>query len=141
MAQRSIAQTVPKFVLVGILNTLFGTCAMFLLYNLVGVSYWGSTMTAYVFGGIISFLLNKYFTFQSKTWAWRQVYKFAANLAVCYVIAYGLAKPLTSALLSGQTVHIQENFAILVGEVIYTILNYFGQHFVVFQSAGTKPNA
>ena len=56
--------TVLKFLLVGVVNTLIGTGTMFLLYNLAHCSYWVSSAANYVVGGIVSFFLNKYFTFR-----------------------------------------------------------------------------
>ena len=126
--------TVLKFLLVGVVNTLIGTGTMFLLYNLAHCSYWVSSAANYVVGGIVSFFLNKYFTFQNKTWEWSQVWKFAANVTVCYLLGYGLAKPLVLHLLAGQAVNIQENVAMLVGMCLYTGLNYLGQRFFAFKN-------
>ena len=125
--------TVLKFLLVGVVNTLIGTGTMFLLYNLAHCSYWVSSAANYVVGGIVSFFLNKYFTFQNKTWEWFQVWKFAANVTVCYLLGYGLAKPLVLHLLKGQAVNVQENVAMLVGMCLYTGLNYLGQRFFAFK--------
>lgn len=125
--------TVLKFLLVGVVNTLIGTGTMFLLYNMAHCSYWFSSAANYVVGGIVSFFLNKYFTFQSKTWEWSQVWKFAANVTVCYLLGYGLAKPLVLHLLAGQAVNVQENVAMLVGMCLYTGLNYLGQRFFAFK--------
>ena len=125
--------TVLKFLLVGVVNTLIGTGTMFLLYNLAHCSYWVSSAANYVVGGIVSFFLNKYFTFQNKTWEWSQVWKFAANVTVCYLLGYGLAKPLVLHLLKGQAVNVQENMAMLVGMCLYTGLNYLGQRFFAFK--------
>lgn len=125
--------TVLKFLLVGVVNTLIGTGTMFLLYNVANCSYWLSSAANYVVGGIVSFFLNKYFTFQSKTWEWSQVWKFAANVTVCYLLGYGLAKPLVMHLLAGQAVNVQENVAMLVGMCLYTGLNYLGQRFFAFK--------
>lgn len=61
-----------KFLLVGVVNTLIGTGTMFSLYNLAHCSYWVSSAANYIVGGIVSFFLNKYFTFQSKTREWSQ---------------------------------------------------------------------
>ena len=61
-----------RFLLVGVVNTLVGAGIMFLLYNLAGCSYWLSSAANYIVGGIVSFCLNKYFTFQSKTREWSQ---------------------------------------------------------------------
>ena len=125
-------KTVIKFLAVGVVNTLVGCGTMFLLYNLAHCSYWVSSAANYVVGGIVSFFLNKYFTFQNKTWEWSQVWKFAANVTVCYLLGYGLAKSLVLHLLAGQAVNVQENMAMLVGMCLYTGLNYLGQRFFAF---------
>ncbi len=127
-------KTVIKFLAVGVVNTLVGCGTMFLLYNLAHCSYWVSSAANYVVGGIVSFFLNKYFTFQNKTWEWSQVWKFAANVTVCYLLGYGLAKPLVLHLLAGQAVNVQENVAMLVGMCLYTGLNYLGQRFFAFKN-------
>ena len=126
-------KTVIKFLAVGVVNTLVGCGTMFLLYNLAHCSYWVSSAANYVVGGIVSFFLNKYFTFQSKAWEWSQVWKFAVNVTVCYLLGYGLAKPLVLHLLAGQAVNVQENVAMLVGMCLYTGLNYLGQRFFAFK--------
>ena len=114
MAQKLFDKTVLKFLIVGIFNTLVGCGIMFLLYNLAGCSYWFSSAANYVIGSIVSFFLNKYFTFQKKEWSWKQVGKFALNVAVCYFLAYGAAKPLVLYLLSGQAIQVQESGNVFV---------------------------
>jgi putative flippase GtrA len=125
--------TVPRFLLVGVVNTLVGCGAMFLLYNLAHWSYWLSSAANYVLGGIVSFFLNKYFTFRKKDWSWGQVARFAVNVAVCWLLAYGLAKPLVLRALDGRPTWLQENAAMLVGMCLYTVLNYLGQRFFAFR--------
>lgn len=127
-----VEKSVIRFLLVGIFNTLVGCGTMFLLYNLAGCSYWASSAANYIVGGVVSFFLNKYFTFQNKERSWKQVGKFIVNVAVCYIIAYGLAKPAVAFLLSGQAQSLQENAAMLAGMCLYTGLNYFGQRFFAF---------
>ena len=84
-------KTMIKFLLVGVANTLIGSGVMFLLYNLAHCSYWLSSAANYVVGSVVSFVLNKYFTFERKQWQWNQVWRFVVSVAVCYVLAYGLA--------------------------------------------------
>ena len=55
-----------KFILVGIVNTLVGTTVMFTAYNVFHLSYWISSAANYVVGSIVSYFLNKYFTFQDR---------------------------------------------------------------------------
>ena len=122
-----------RFLIVGVVNTIFGTTVMFSLYNLAGCSYWISSAANYILGSILSFFLNKYFTFQNRERSWGQVVRFTVNIAACYLVAYGVAKPAVRMLLSGQSVSIQENAAMLAGMCLFTGLNYFGQRLFAFR--------
>ena len=53
-----------KFILVGIANTIVGTAVMFAAYNIFHLNYWISSASNYVIGSILSYFLNKYFTFK-----------------------------------------------------------------------------
>lgn len=126
--------TTIKFLLVGVINTLVGTAVMFGFYNLLHAGYWVSSAANYIVGSIVSYLLNKHFTFENKEKSAKQVLSFVVNISVCYFLAYGLAKPITLQLLSFSTQQIQENVAMLVGMCLFVFLNYFGQRFIVFKS-------
>lgn len=121
-----------KFLLVGVINTLVGTAIMFGLYNLAGASYWLSSAANYVLTSILSFFLNKYFTFRSKGSSLREILRFALNIAVCYGIAYGVAQPLVALALSTAAQTVRDNVAMLVGMCLFTGLNYLGQRFFAF---------
>ena len=133
MIKRFLDITFLKFILVGIVNTIIGTTVMFLCYNALHCNYWFSSAMNYIIGSIVSYFLNKYFTFQNKERNWKIVAKYVINIAICYLIAYGIAKPLVAHLLSGQTLAIQENGAMIVGMVLFVILNYIGQRFFTFK--------
>ena len=122
-----------KFIIVGIINTLFVTAIMFILYNCFSCSYWFSSAANYIFGSILSYFLNKYFTFKNKEKGWKPILRFAANILVCYLIAYGVAKPLVAYMLHSQSTSIQENGAMLVGMCLFVALNYLGQRFFAFK--------
>ena len=127
-----------KFIIVGVINTVVGSCIMFGLYNLANCSYWVSSVANYVLTSILSFFLNKYFTFQNKERSWKQVVRFAVNIAVCYLLAYGIAKPAVSAVLSGSGQRIQENAAMFTGMVLFTGFNYLGQRLFAFAEPKSK---
>lgn len=40
-------KTFLRFVLVGVINTVFGTAIMFVFYNVFGLSYWLSSASNY----------------------------------------------------------------------------------------------
>lgn len=126
-------KTFIKFIVAGVINTIVGAGVMFALYNIFNCSYWFSSTMNYVAGSIVSFFLNKYYTFQSKIFYIKEVIYFIINIAVCFVIAYGVAKPVALYLLNGYSTAVQENVAMFFGMVIFTGLNYLSQRFIVFR--------
>ena len=125
-------KTFFKFIIVGVINTLVGTSVMFVFYNLFHLSYWISSASNYIFGSIVSYFLNKHFTFKSRDKSIKSVITFIINISVCYLLAYGGAKQLVKYILSSQSAAIRDNVSMLVGMGIFVILNYCGQRFIVF---------
>ena len=128
-------KTFVTFLVVGVVNTLFGTIIMFVLYNAFGCSYWVSSFCDYFFGSILSYFLNKHFTFHYQGTDWRSIVKFALNIVVCYLIAYSLALPLTRQVLQHWELStpVVENVAMLVGTGLFMVINYIGQKFFAFK--------
>lgn len=122
-----------KFCLVGAANTIVGTGVMYGLYYGLNCGYWFSSAMNYIVGSILSYFLNKYFTFKSSGQSWREIVRFVANIAVCYLVAYGLARPLVTAIFSGAGEKVRDGVAMLAGMVIFTGLNYLGQRFFTFR--------
>lgn len=127
--------TTIKFLMVGVINTLVGTGLMFILYNIFSVNYWISSASNYVVGSIVSYFLNKYFTFRNKEKSWKQILEFAANITICYLLAYGVAKPVVSWMFRGFDEKIQGNLSMLAGMCLFVILNYLGQRLFVFRKS------
>lgn len=123
-----------KFILVGVANTIFGTGIMFVFYNVFHFSYWISSASNYFFGSILSYILNRIFTFQNCETPDKTLPKFIVNISLCYLLAYGIAKPLVIHILSSLTQKAQENIALLVGMCLFVGLNYIGQRFFVFRA-------
>lgn len=132
MKNKFLDASIPKFLLVGVGNTLLSAVLMFLLE---GLGYWPSTAIAYVAGAVMSFFLNRKFTFQSQETMGRSAVKFALNVAVCYVLAYSIVQPLGGLVLGamGLTGVWLERLTKIGGMGLYTILNYFGQRFFAFK--------
>ncbi len=130
-----------KFILVGILNTVVGMGLQFLFFNLLCWGEWTSSIIGYILGSILSYFLNKYFTFKNKEKGWKPIAKFALNIAVCYGLAYGIAIPLTnwiclanSLTMFGWTVDkFAGNVSMLVGSCLFVAFNYIGQRFFAFK--------
>ena len=122
-----------KFLLVGVLNTLVGNRLMFLLYSWVHMGYWPSTAVSYALASVMSYFLNRYFTFKYKGSGIGVVLRFSLNIVVCYLLAYGLAKPAMELLLSGASKAVRENIAMLTGKCLFVGFNYLGQRFFAFR--------
>ena len=58
---------------------------------------------------------------------------FITNITICYLLAYGLAKPVVSWILNGQSKTVQDNLSMLVGMGAFVVLNYLGQRLFVFK--------
>lgn len=129
-----IDNTFFKFILVGIINTIVGSSIMFVMYNLLGFSYWISSSANYIIGSIISYYLNKKYTFQNKEKGFQPIIKFSLNILICYSISYGIAKPIIYMLFSNKTLTAKDNLAMIAGMCIFVIINYLGQKFFAFKN-------
>ncbi|MBQ8541529.1 MAG: GtrA family protein [Clostridia bacterium] len=141
-----------KFILVGILNTLVGYAINFTALNVFHLGFMLAGALNYIPTSVMSFFLNKYFTFKSKGDMKKEAVRFAVNIAVCWLLAYGIAKPVTAFLmgfapvavfdfvkwisfgfLSGHE-QIIDNLATIVGMGLFVVFNYTGQRFFAFKA-------
>jgi len=136
-----IDKSLFKFILVGIINTIVGSAIMFLSFNLLNFGYWLSSALNYTIGTILSFFLNKYFTFSVKEFSLFMILAFIINILCSYFIAYGIAKPLVNYFLQTSPQKFRENMALVTGMCIFTVINYFGQKYIVFKHRTNKKAA
>ncbi len=127
-------KTFLKFVMVGVVNTVVGTSIMFIFYNVFHLSYWVSSASNYFFGSICSYLLNKHFTFQYHEKGFKSLIRFTINILVCYLLAYGIAKPFIRWIFSGFNDTIQDNISMALGMCLFVVFNYLGQRFFAFKA-------
>ena len=131
-----------RFILVGVVNTMVGYTVMFSLWNLAGlhawgdVGYWISSAANYIVGSIVSFFLNKHFTFRNQEKGMKVVLRFALNITVCWLLAYGAAQPVVRWALSGLPLsqQLRGNLTMLIGSGLFVVFNYFGQRFFAFKT-------
>jgi len=122
-----------KFILVGLVNTIVGSGLMFIIYNIFGLGYWVSSAANYVVGSVLSFFLNKYWTFNVRKWSLYMVITFIVTIAISWFLAYKIAKTAIYFLLIDHPQKIRDNVALFVGMFFFTGLNYIGQRFIVFK--------
>lgn len=130
-----------KFILVGVINTLVGNGLQFLFYNLFGWNVWISSVLGYIIGSVVSYFLNKHFTFKNKEKGWKPVVRFAVNIAVCYTLAYLIAVPLINwictvnhwTMFGWSVKKFADNLSMVVGACLFVAFNYIGQRFFAFR--------
>lgn len=128
--------TLIRFLMVGVVNTITGLSIMLLLLNVAGQSYWVSTFLGNSCGAFISYFLNRRFTFQSKVNIKKGVFRFITVTLFCYLFSFTISNFVGGAI-EGiyffNSLLIKGNLAIFIGTGVYTLTNYFGQKFYVFK--------
>jgi putative flippase GtrA len=122
-----------KFLFVGLVNTIIGSGLMFIMYNVFGMGYCASSAANYIVGSILSFFLNKYWTFNVRKWSLYMVITFVATIVVSWFLAYKIARAAIYFLLVNHSLKIRDNAALFAGVCLFTGLNYLGQRFIVFK--------
>lgn len=128
-----------RFLLVGVINTCVGLFIIFVLLNALHLSYWVSTFVGNSAGACVSYLLNRSFTFNSTVSFQRGLPRFVTIILICYFGAYFFSERLMIWFNSFHYVStfVEQNGAVLIGCVLYTIGNYLGQKYFVFNTVKT----
>ena len=144
-----------KFFLVGVTNTVVGWVIMFGLHNVFGVEEKIASAANYILVSILSYFLNKYFTFRNTEKGWGPVLRFALNIAVCWALSWTVTELLTWALPTipdltapgvapewmpslVRTYLTQGNARLLVSSVLFSTFNYLGQRLFTFREKKEK---
>lgn len=122
-----------KFLLVGVINTLVGDGLSFLLINVTDVGMWWGTAVPTALASVMSYFLNKRFTFKNTERGWLPALRFGLNIAVCYLLAYGIAIPLMQWALADANAALRNNIAKVAGMCLFTGSNYLGQRLFAFR--------
>ena len=122
-----------KFILVGLLNTAADAGLSFALINLTSLNMWWCTAIPCAIASVLSYFLNKHFTFKNTEKGIKPVLRFAINIAACYGLAYGIAIPAMEWLLSGASAALRDNLTKVAGMCLFTGFNYLGQRLFAFK--------
>ncbi|WP_353051221.1 GtrA family protein [Fictibacillus enclensis] len=125
-----------RFLLVGVANTAVGLSSIYILLHWGGLGYWPATFLGNAAGALVSYFLNRTFTFRSSEKMGSSSIRFVAVIFVCYYAAYSLGRETADFL--ANTAHFlpslfQKDVSVLAGTVLYTLFNYLGQRNFVFR--------
>ena len=123
------------YTLIGLSNTFLTMGLEFLLNNAFGLPYWWTTSIPFAITSITSFVFNRKFSFKSHGNFWNDMIKFYILFIACYLLAFYFAKPISMQLLSSTNAAEKAvtNISIIVGQCVFTPLNYIGQRFWVYR--------
>jgi putative flippase GtrA len=125
-----------RFLLVGVVNTVVGLSTMYILLNGLAMSYYLSTFLGNGIGALVSYFLNRRFTFNSTVSLNKGAPKFILVILICYYVAYTVSSLATIQMGSYHLFTFsvgEEEVAVLLGTGLYTILNFLGQKYFVFR--------
>lgn len=130
---KAFIMEVIHFGIVGVLNTIMGWGIMAVLYNLIHMNYYLSSGISYFIGSVFSYHANGKLTFKVENKDKWLPWRFAINIIVCYLVAYGVARPIVRHLLASRSLVVVDNVAMVLGMGIFIFMNFFGQKLFVFR--------
>jgi putative flippase GtrA len=129
-----------KFLLVGVINTIVGYSIMFVMHNVLHMSYWLSSGFGYYISAVFGFLLNKRFTFTVKRWSVFMIVSFIVVIVVSYYLPYWTAEQAVKIIFPNKTENFRGNVALVVGTGLASAVSYLGQRFIVFKKRKEEEN-
>jgi putative flippase GtrA len=128
-----------RFVLAGIINTAVGLLVSFLALHACGLSYWPATACGFAAGWIVGFGLSRRFVFRSRLPCRTALPRYALAVLTAYGLSAALARE-TSVLFAQAVLPaaataepLTDDFAVLLCNGLYAVLNYAGQRWFVFR--------
>ena len=113
-----------KFCGVGILNTIVGYCAFFLLVNYL--NYLLALLIAHIIGVLHSFLWNKYWIFKSRPFRFLEFIKFNVIYAMVFIVNA------IALFVCVEIIQVNPRLAQLLLLPVITMISFFGQKLWTF---------
>jgi putative flippase GtrA len=121
-----------RFATVGVLNTTVGLSLIYMFMGLFDMNYIAANAFGYAAGFILSFSLNKSWTFRhSGTWI-------TAGMRWLLVIGISYGLNLGSVVIAHTFVGVSASLAQLIGVVIYSVASFLGGRYFAFAPHETK---
>lgn len=115
-----------RFAAVGVLNTVVGYSVIFACMYLLGMGPVASNVVGYAFGLVVSYTLNRTFTFRSAAGKKREIVRFVSIFMVAYLSNIGVLVLLT------DHANVHKGWAQLIAGVVYTGIFFVLSKYYVF---------
>lgn len=117
---------VLRFALVGVANTALGYAVIFGCMYGLGWGALASNVAGYAVGLVVSFTLNRRFTFRSEGKARAELLRFICIFAVAWSANFAVLIVLLNV------VHVHEVFAQILAGIVYFVLSFVLSKYYVF---------
>lgn len=136
-----------KFLLVGVINTLVGEGLKALFLAVTPLGPFPASAVSTALASVLSYFLNRYFTFKYQGSSAKAIWRFALNILVCYILSHALSLLLLYPLLTGgeggwfagltlistESKSSADYIATYAGSCLFVAFNYLGQRFFAFR--------
>lgn len=116
-----------KYCLVGVANTIFGYSLIF-VFMYIGLTPEISNFIGYFFGIILSYFLNKYYTFKIKTQDKKEFVFFFASMIASYIIN------LAVLIICYKALNLNTYLSQIIAGIFYTISGFLFSKYFVFKT-------
>lgn len=117
-----------KFNIVGIINTIFGYSIVFGTMYFLNFDAKISNALGYILGVLLSYYLNRKYTFKSEARVKNEILKFFGVFIIAYTFNF------LTLVLSIEYLHINEYISQVISAVVYTVTFFILSKFFVFKS-------
>ncbi len=117
-----------KYLFVGVINTIVGYGIIFSLMH-IGTSPEISNLIGYVIGICISYILNKLYTFKTKSHPKKEFPKFAASLFLAYCLNF------LTLILCVRLLYINAYISQIISGIVYTLSGFLFAKYFAFRES------
>jgi putative flippase GtrA len=117
-----------RYLAVGVINTLLGYCVIFACMYLAGMTPEASNVAGYAVGLVVSYVLNRYYTFNNKQSRRGEIMRFLAVFFVAYASNFAVLL----ILIHGIGTH--KGISQILAGVVYVVVSYLLNKYFVFKT-------
>ena len=121
-----------RFLLVGLVNAISGYTLIILLYSLLNFNFYLSNFIGYLFGLMISFILNRNFVFKAQGKIIGQFFKFILSFFLSYFLNIFVFY------ISSEFINLNYYLALIIASLFYSISFFISCNFFTFKRKFSK---
>ena len=119
---------VLRFLAVGVVNSIFGYGVIFACMYLAGMSPEISNVVGYTAGLVVSYVLNRNYTFRSTKRQRTEIARFFAGFAVAYILNFLVL------LVSVHGLHMSKGLSQILSGLVYVVSSFLMSKYYVFKT-------